>query len=100
MLTTITFIIIILAVIGFALWQIKKARTITIKDEKLTPEFAKVIEKTTEHPDIIRVDYRGKVILMNPAEFKLWLGANRRDKNRMLELSMKGKDLTKHFRAV
>jgi hypothetical protein len=100
MLTTITFILILAAVIGLALWQIKKARTITIKDEKLTPEFAKVIEKTTEHPDIIRVDYRGKIILMNPSEFKLWLGANRRDKNKMLQLSMKNKDLTKYFKSV
>jgi hypothetical protein len=51
-------------------------------------------------PNLIRVDYRGKIILMNPAEFKLWISANRKDKNKMLQLSMKNKDLTKYFKSV
>lgn len=60
-------------------------------------EIKRIVENAENH---IYVKYRNGIIKMTKKEYELYLGANRETRNKMLKLSKKGVDLTRHFKPL
>lgn len=60
-------------------------------------QIKRIVENAENH---IYVKYRNGIIKMSKREYELYLGANRQTRNKMLKLSKKGIDLTKHFKPL
>ena len=60
-------------------------------------QIKRIVENAENH---IYVKYRNGIIKMTKREYELYLGANRQTRNKMLKLSKKGVDLTRHFKPL
>ena len=60
-------------------------------------QIKRIVENAENH---IYVKYRNGIIKMTKKEYELYLGGNRQTRNKMLKLSKKGVDLTRHFKPL
>lgn len=89
---------IILLIISIRVIYVKlKPKKVVLPPEKLT-ETQKDILKDAEKYHFVK--YRGTILKMTDEETRLFYGANRVNRNKMVKLALKGEDFTKHFKSV
>lgn len=93
----IVFTIILLIISVRVLYVKLKPKKVVLPPEKLTETQQEILKDAEKFKF---VNYRGTILKMTEEETKLFYGANRRQRNEMVKLALKGQDFTKHFKSV